>query len=151
VAAVSSVAPISSTKAIYEAQELDRPRNIIFLQILGFSLRHNMLLISPWASPIILTWVASVYAKPTPESSCSPKPPAVATGSTASPQAHLARVYDKFQADKPQDLVSVLTHELVVATPGPYDARYLCPVTIGGQTLNLTFDTGSADLYALPP
>ncbi|KAL6244233.1 hypothetical protein RBB50_009103 [Rhinocladiella similis] len=57
------------------------------------------------------------------------------------------QVYEKFQVDKPQDLVSVLTHELVVATPGPYDARYLSPVTIGNQTLNLTFDTGSADLW----
>lgn len=28
-----------------------------------------------------------------------------------------------------------------------YDQSYLCPVTIGGQTLNLDFDTGSADLW----
>ena len=26
------------------------------------------------------------------------------------------------------------------------DSEYLCPVTIGGQTLNLDFDTGSSDL-----
>lgn len=105
--------------------------------------------ISPWAAPLILTWVVSVYATPIPESS-SPEAPVVATASIASPHIHLARVYEKFQVDKPQDLVSVLTHELVVATPGPYDARYLSPVTIGNQTLNLTFDTGSADLYVLP-
>lgn len=27
-----------------------------------------------------------------------------------------------------------------------YDSEYLCPVTVGGQTLNLDFDTGSSDL-----
>lgn len=35
----------------------------------------------------------------------------------------------------------------VQATPVTYDAEYLCPVTIGGQTLNMIFDTGSSDLY----
>jgi len=34
----------------------------------------------------------------------------------------------------------------VTATPAAQDVEYLCPVTIGGQTLNLDFDTGSADL-----
>jgi hypothetical protein len=35
----------------------------------------------------------------------------------------------------------------VSATPEQYDSEYLCPVTIGtGGTLNLDFDTGSADL-----
>jgi len=34
----------------------------------------------------------------------------------------------------------------VSATPEQYDESYLCPVTVGSQTLNLDFDTGSADL-----
>jgi len=34
----------------------------------------------------------------------------------------------------------------VTATPEQYDESYLCPVTVGGTTLNLDFDTGSADL-----
>lgn len=34
----------------------------------------------------------------------------------------------------------------VVATPADNGAEYLSPVTIGGQKLNLNFDTGSADL-----
>lgn len=33
------------------------------------------------------------------------------------------------------------------AIPTANDVEYLCPVTIGGQTLSLDFDTGSADLY----
>lgn len=39
----------------------------------------------------------------------------------------------------------------VTATPFVHDFEYLCPVTIGGQTLNLNFDTGSSDLYVLKP
>ncbi|KAI9844603.1 MAG: hypothetical protein M1837_005455 [Sclerophora amabilis] len=35
----------------------------------------------------------------------------------------------------------------VSASPEPNDAEYLSPVTIGGQELNLNFDTGSADLW----
>lgn len=38
----------------------------------------------------------------------------------------------------------------VVANPMLHDQEYLSPVVIGGQTLNLDVDTGSADLYALP-
>ncbi|KAI9783076.1 MAG: Type I transmembrane sorting receptor [Geoglossum umbratile] len=34
----------------------------------------------------------------------------------------------------------------VVANPTQFDAEYICPVSIGGQTVNLVFDTGSADL-----
>lgn len=37
----------------------------------------------------------------------------------------------------------------VAANPEQYDSSYLCPVSVGGQTLNLDFDTGSADLYVL--
>jgi len=35
----------------------------------------------------------------------------------------------------------------VSATPSPYNSEYYCPVSIDGQTLNLDFDTGSADLW----
>lgn len=35
----------------------------------------------------------------------------------------------------------------VAASPEAYDQSYLCPVTVGNQTLNLDFDTGSADLW----
>lgn len=33
------------------------------------------------------------------------------------------------------------------ANPESYDESYLVPVTVGGQSLNLDFDTGSADLW----
>ncbi|EOA81136.1 uncharacterized protein SETTUDRAFT_24639 [Exserohilum turcica Et28A] len=37
----------------------------------------------------------------------------------------------------------------VTASPSDsYDRSYLCPVTVGGTTLHLDFDTGSADLWA---
>ncbi|KAI1463796.1 penicillopepsin [Daldinia caldariorum] len=36
---------------------------------------------------------------------------------------------------------------LVEATPEANDVEYLSPVTIGGQTLNLDFDSGSSDLW----
>ncbi|WPH01338.1 Aspartic protease SNP2 [Acrodontium crateriforme] len=35
----------------------------------------------------------------------------------------------------------------VSANPEQYDESYLCPVSAGGKTLNLDFDTGSADLW----
>jgi hypothetical protein len=34
----------------------------------------------------------------------------------------------------------------VAAVPEPNAAEYLSPVTIGGQTVTLDFDTGSSDL-----
>lgn len=39
----------------------------------------------------------------------------------------------------------------VAATPADNGAEYLSPVTIGGQKLNLNFDTGSSDLYVSSP
>lgn len=35
----------------------------------------------------------------------------------------------------------------VAANPEQQDQAYLCPVNVGGTTLNLDFDTGSADLW----
>lgn len=35
----------------------------------------------------------------------------------------------------------------VNASPQPYHSEYLSPVTIGGQTLDMDFDTGSSDLW----
>ena len=58
----------------------------------------------------------------------------------------LSKTYQKYKASVPADVAAAASSGSVVATPQQYDSEYLCPVTIGGQTLNLDFDTGSADL-----
>jgi hypothetical protein len=62
--------------------------------------------------------------------------------------AALLKAYAKYNL-KPTRPGSVLERRQdgsVVATPADQDVEYLCPVSIGGETLNLDFDTGSADL-----
>ena len=58
----------------------------------------------------------------------------------------LLKAYEKFGATPPADVLAAATNGSVTARPEQHDRDYLCPVTIGGQTLNLDFDTGSADL-----
>jgi len=53
----------------------------------------------------------------------------------------------KYGAAVPADVAAAAAQGSVAATPEQYDSEYLCPVGIGGQTLNLDFDIGSADLY----
>ena len=62
--------------------------------------------------------------------------------------ASVAKVYAKYGAEAPSDVTSAAANNdgTVPANPEQYDSEYLCPVTIGGQTLNLDFDTGSSDL-----
>ncbi|EXJ96072.1 aspergillopepsin I [Capronia coronata CBS 617.96] len=59
----------------------------------------------------------------------------------------LQKAYNKFNKAIPADVKAAAADGSVTATPEEYDAEYLCPVTVGGQTLNLDFDTGSADLW----
>ena len=59
----------------------------------------------------------------------------------------LMNALTKYGATVPADVAAAASTGTVTATPEQYDAEYLCPVTIGGQTLNLDFDTGSADLW----
>lgn len=69
------------------------------------------------------------------------------------PAQRLLNVYQKYAkvgASAPQAVAKAAvsaTISTVAATPEPYDVSYLCPVTVGGKTLNLNFDTGSADLW----
>jgi hypothetical protein len=59
-----------------------------------------------------------------------------------------ANAFNKFNKPMPHDLaVATDNHGSITATPSDsFDSEYLCPVDIDGQTLNVIFDTGSADL-----
>jgi aspergillopepsin I len=58
----------------------------------------------------------------------------------------LQRAYRKFNRAVPEDVSRAAQDGTVSATPEQFDSEYLSPVSIGGQTVNLDFDTGSADL-----
>jgi aspergillopepsin I len=61
-----------------------------------------------------------------------------------------AQVYRKYKGQMPAELAAAAAQQTgtVVATPSDqYDDEYTCQVSVGGQTLPLDFDTGSADLY----
>ncbi|KAI0173568.1 aspartic peptidase domain-containing protein [Hypoxylon sp. FL1284] len=72
----------------------------------------------------------------------------------------LARAYRKFGAAMPESLTAAVNATYAAkakrastgsakSTPEQYDSEYLTPVSVGtpAQTLNLDFDTGSADLW----
>lgn len=63
--------------------------------------------------------------------------------------AAVAAVYAKYGATPPEDVVKAAAANdgTVTTNPTQYDSEYLTPVSIGGQTLNLDFDTGSSDLW----
>lgn len=58
----------------------------------------------------------------------------------------LQRAYRKYNRAVPEDVSRAAQDGTVSATPEQFDSEYLSPVSIGGQTVNLDFDTGSADL-----
>ncbi|KAL8689839.1 MAG: hypothetical protein Q9224_004550 [Gallowayella concinna] len=63
--------------------------------------------------------------------------------------AAVLSTYIKYNATAPEDVVNAAAANdgTVTTTPTQYDSQYLTPVTVGGQTLNLDFDTGSSDLW----
>ena len=64
----------------------------------------------------------------------------------------LAGIYDKYSTAIPQAVAAAAQKAAgdndgtVEAAPEQYDSEYLSPVNVGGTTLQLDFDTGSADL-----
>jgi hypothetical protein len=60
--------------------------------------------------------------------------------------AALQKAFVKFGKPVPTTVAAAAESGTVGANPEQYDAEYLCPVTVGSTTLNLDFDTGSADL-----
>ncbi|KAI9893297.1 MAG: Type I transmembrane sorting receptor [Vezdaea aestivalis] len=62
--------------------------------------------------------------------------------------ASFVKALGKYGTHIPPDLRSAVAggSGTVTATPEANDVEYLCPVSIGGQILNLDFDTGSSDL-----
>lgn len=66
------------------------------------------------------------------------------------PAVQLRKVYQKYNVAVPEDVAKAASGDgSVAATPEQGDVEYLSPVEIGGQTVNLDFDTGSADLYVV--
>ncbi|KAL8896820.1 MAG: hypothetical protein Q9207_007524 [Kuettlingeria erythrocarpa] len=61
--------------------------------------------------------------------------------------ALVAKTFYKFGKEPPANVKEAAANNdgSVVTTPTQYDSQYLTPVTIGGQQLNLDFDTGSSD------
>lgn len=111
------------------------------MQSLAVALAFSALVSTSFASPIPI---------PRPETAVATKKGFTVNQGTAKPyQAGpvvLNKAYSKFNKEAPEEVKKAAAGGSVTATPEQYDAEYLCPVTIGGQTLNLDFDTGSADL-----
>ena len=59
----------------------------------------------------------------------------------------LKAIYDKYKKPLPKDVAAAANNDGEgINNPTASDTQYLTPVNIGGQTLNLDFDTGSSDL-----
>ena len=59
----------------------------------------------------------------------------------------LKSIYDKYKKPVPKDVAAAAANDGEgINNPTASDTQYLTPVNIGGQTLNLDFDTGSSDL-----
>jgi aspergillopepsin I len=70
------------------------------------------------------------------------------------PAAKYAKALAKYGATVPANVASAAASSqsgTATNTPTTDDEEYVTPITAGDSTLNLDFDTGSADLYVLRP
>ena len=61
----------------------------------------------------------------------------------------IAKTFQKYNKEVPAVVAAAAaaaTGEVSAAPDDAYDSEYLCPVSVGGTTMELNFDTGSADL-----
>jgi hypothetical protein len=79
--------------------------------------------------------------------------PQVSTGNTkvAAPPLALSKAIKKYGGTPPTvvEKAAAAAQQSGTVTANSYngDSEYLCPVSVGGTTLNLDFDTGSSDLW----
>ncbi|KAK5730818.1 hypothetical protein LTR15_000756 [Elasticomyces elasticus] len=102
------------------------------------------------ASIITVTTLVSVVAPTTAASTSAPFTSAVTTSAPTSwTTSVVAHNFTSLSASTIQSATSTASGETgeVSAIPEENESEYLSPVTIGGQSLNLDFDTGSADLW----
>lgn len=75
----------------------------------------------------------------------------VSTGKTVSKNGPAAyqKALQKYRMNVPSSVAAAAATQSgsVTNNPAANDEEYTCPVQIGGQTLNLDFDTGSSDLW----
>ena len=103
---------------------------------------------------LVIFWLLFIYAEGIPVETRGFKAKFTASQSIQKPfrksgPAALAMLYGKYNERAPEEVTAALANGgggTVTASPESYDMEYLCPVTIGGQTLNMDFDTGSSDL-----
>lgn len=106
---------------------------------------------------LFISAAASVAAAPIVEdrSATSFSVPAIHNGATRNGTLALLKAYAKYglTPSHPDNILNTLLGNLVKrqdgsvpAKPDSANVEYICEVSIGGQTLNLDFDTGSADL-----
>ena len=62
----------------------------------------------------------------------------------------IAKTFQKYNKEVPAVVAAAAaaaaTGEVSATPDDAYDSEYLCPVSVGGTTMELNFDTGSADL-----
>ena len=125
--------------------------NILVILLLKSSTQYFFLImLSNTQLSVALALIALTNASPIePRGLAFTVKQSVAKDAIKSGPAAMAATYAKYSKQAPANVTAAAANNdgTVAADPTQYDSEYLCPVSIGGQTLNLDFDTGSSDLY----